>query len=376
MGAQSLNMFRTGLLALVFLTAAVCAQKWETSREKRTLELKGKEFECSYKIQHRVRKKKLQGNKKGSSVSCTPDSKKIKGMVNTTFVFKKEQATIQHWIKRGKDSITKVVIEDYVPPTSTLAPSSTISSSILPNITMPPILPNITMPPVFPNFTMPPTSPPSGGNMNCNCQLPMLGGMSAATGRSLGHFSLDHIPQQISTLTKRLHLNRNLNDDNLIEIMGGLLGNTQGSNTGEGGNLVEIIAGAVLGNTEGGNSEEAGNYGNGGLVEIINNVLGNLEGGSAGLGEMISSIMNNNTGETGLNFQEIIEAVISWFQDVVNNIDFESIFGDGFALPTDVEVMQILTEYLNNIDTQTLVEMMGGMAPLEMQLQCQCTPAS
>merc|ERR1711962_638626 len=375
MGAQSLNMFRTGLLALVFLTAAVCAQKWETSREKRTLELKGKEFECSYKIQHRVRKKKLQVNKKGSSVSCTPDSKKIKGMVNTTFVFKKEQATIQHWIKRGKDSITKVVIEDYVPPTSTLAPSSTISSSILPNITMPPILPNITMPPVFPNFTMPPTSPPSGGNMNCNCQLPMLGGMSAATGRSLGHFSLDHIPQQISTLTKRLHLNRNLNDDNLIEIMGGLLGNTQGSNTGEGGNLVEIIAGAVLGNTEGGNSEEAGNYGNGGLVEIINNVLGNLEGGSAGLGEMISSIVSNNTGETGLNFQEIIEAVISWFQDVVNNIDFESIFGDGFALPTDVEVMQILTEYLNNIDTQTLVEMMGGMAPLEMQLQCQCTPA-
>merc|ERR1711962_1751265 len=375
MGAQSLNMFRTGLLALVFLTAAVCAQKWETSREKRTLELKGKEFECSYKIQHRVRKKKLQVNKKGSSVSCTPDSKKIKGMVNTTFVFKKEQATIQHWIKKGKDAITKVVIEDYVPPTSTLAPSSTISSSILPNITMPPILPNITMPPVFPNFTMPPTSPPSGGNMNCNCQLPMLGGMSAATGRSLGHFSLDHIPQQISTLTKRLHLNRNLNDDNLIEIMGGLLGNTQGSNTGEGGNLVEIIAGAVLGNTEAGNSEEGGNNGNGGLVEIINNVLGNLEGGSAGLGEMISSIVSNNTGETGLNFQEIIEAVISWFQDVVNNIDFESIFGDGFALPTDVEVMQILTEYLNNIDTQTLVEMMGGMAPLEMQLQCQCTPA-
>jgi len=211
--------------------------------------------------------------------------------------------------------------------------------------------------------------------MNCNCQLPMLGGMSAATGRSLGHFSLDHIPQQISTLTKRLHLNRNLNDDNLIEIMGGLLGNTQGSNTGEGGNLVEIIAGAVLGNTEAGNSEEAGNNGNGGLVEIINNVLGNLEGGNAGLGEMISSIVSNNTGETGLNFQEIIEAVISWFQDVVNNIDFESIFGDGFALPTDVEVMQILTEYLNNIDTQTLVEMMGGMAPLEMQLQCQCTPA-
>merc|ERR1711962_981346 len=376
MGAQSLNMFRTGLLALVFLTAAVCAQKWETSREKRTLELKGKEFECSYKIQHRVRKKKLQVNKKGSSVSCSPDSKKIKGMVNTTLVFKKEQATIQHWIKRGKDSITKVVIEDYVPPTSTLAPSSTISSSILPNITMPPILPNITMPPVFPNFTMPPTSPPGGGNMNCNCQLPMLGGTSAATGRSLGHFSLDHIPQQISTLTKRLHLNRNLNDDNLIEIMGGLLGNTQGSNTGEGGNLVEIIAGAVLGNTEAGNSEEAGNYGNGGLVEIINNVLGNLEGGSAGLGEMISSIVSNNTGETGLNFQEIIKAVISWFQDVVNNIDFESIFGDGFALPTDVEVMQILTEYLNNIDTQTLVEMMGGMAPLEMQLQCQCTPAS
>merc|ERR1711962_6794 len=375
MGAQSLNMFRTGLLALVFLTAAVCAQKWETSREKRTLELKGKEFECSYKIQHRVRKKKLQVNKKGSSVSCTPDSKKIKGMVNTTFVFKKEQATIQHWIKRGKDSITKVVIEDYVPPTSTLAPSSTISSSILPNITMPPILPNITMPPVFPNVTMPPTSPPSGGNMNCNCQLPMLGGMSAATGRSLGHFSLDHIPQQISTLTKRLHLNRNLNDDNLIEIMGGLLGNTQGSNTGEGGNLVEIIAGAVLGNTEAGNSEEGGNNGNGGLVEIINNVLGNLEGGNAGLGEMISSIVSNNTGETGPNFQEIIEAVISWFQDVVNNIDFESIFGDGFSLPTDVEVMQILTEYLNNIDTQTLVEMMGGMAPLEMQLQCQCTPA-
>merc|ERR1711962_301509 len=375
MGAQSLNMFRTGLLALVFLTAAVCAQKWETSREKRTLELKGKEFECSYKIQHRVRKKKLQVNKKGSSVSCTPDSKKIKGMVNTTFVFKKEQATIQHWIKRGKDSITKVVIEDYVPPTSTLAPSTTISSSILPNITMPPILPNITMPPILPNITMPPTSPPSGGNMNCNCQLPMLGGMSAATGRSLGHFSLDHIPQQISTLTKRLHLNRNLNDDNLIEIMGGLLGNTQGSNTGEGGNLVEIIAGAVLGNTEAGNSEEGGNNGNGGLVEIINNVLGNLEGGNAGLGEMISSIVSNNTGETGLNFQEIIEAVISWFQDVVNNIDFESIFGDGFALPTDVEVMQILTEYLNNIDTQTLVEMMGGMAPLEMQLQCQCTPA-
>jgi len=208
--------------------------------------------------------------------------------------------------------------------------------------------------------------------MNCNCKLPMLGGMSA-TGRSLGHFSLNHIPQQISTLTKRLHLNRNLNDDNLIEIMGGLLGNAPGSNPGEGGNLVEMIAGAVLGNT--GNSEEGGNNGegvNGGLVEIINKVLGNLEGGNAGLGEVISSIVSNNTGETGPNYQEIIEAVISWFQDVVNNIDLESIFGSGFALPTDVELMQILTEYLNNIDTQTLVEMMGGM---EMQLQCQCTPA-
>jgi len=210
--------------------------------------------------------------------------------------------------------------------------------------------------------------------MNCNCQLPMLGGMSA-TGRSLGHFTLNHIPQQISTLTKRLHLNRNLNDGNLVEIMGGLLGNTQGSNTGEGGNLVEIIAGAVLGNTEGSNSEEGGHNGegvNGGLVEIINNMLGNLEGGNAGLGEMISSIVSNNTTETGPNFQEIIEAVISWFQNVVNNIDFEGIFGNGFALPTDVEVMQILTEYFNSIDTQTLVEMMGGM---EMQLQCQCTPA-
>jgi len=218
--------------------------------------------------------------------------------------------------------------------------------------------------------------------MNCHCQLPM-GGMPA-TGRSLGHFSLNHIPQQVSTLTKRLYLNRNMNDGNLVEIMGGLLGNAQGNNPGEVGNLVEIIAGAVLGNpaggAQGGNTEEGGNNageaGNGaGLVEIISNVLGNLEGGNAGLGEMISSILSNSTSETGPNFQEIMEAVIIWFQDLVNSIDLEGIFGSGFALPTDVELMQILTEYLNNIDTQALVEVMGGMAPLEMQLQCQCTPA-
>ena len=83
-----------------------------------------------------------------------------------------------------------------------------------------------------------------------------------------------------------------------------------------------------------------------------------------------------------------MEAVIIWFQDLVNSIDLEGIFGSGkyhipevrdfgnmhlmaytlhnsmypstcfpctgFALPTDVELMQILTEYLNNIDTQVI----------------------
>lgn len=102
-----------------------------TLSETRTVtDSAGKEFKCTYKIVYTTK----AVNKGKSSVSCLPN--KAGKTVTETFVIEElgKSVSVKHSIKKGKESISGVTMEDYVaPPPASAEPTHDCTCKIDPS---------------------------------------------------------------------------------------------------------------------------------------------------------------------------------------------------------------------------------------------------
>merc|ERR1711892_160044 len=98
-------------LLLIVSPAFVAGGTYEETRE--VVDSAGKKFKCTYKLSYT--KKAVSKGK--SSVSCTPN--KPGKTITETFVIEElgKSVSVKHTIKKGKESISAITMEDYVAPT-------------------------------------------------------------------------------------------------------------------------------------------------------------------------------------------------------------------------------------------------------------------
>merc|ERR1711887_226942 len=118
MGEQSFSSMKTAILVLAVVPLISGAIHKET---RKVTDSDGKEFTCKYSIFYNSK----TVVKTKSSVTCTPNTKGK--AISEIFVIESlgKSVTLKHAIKKGKDTISAVSLEDYVAPTtSTPAPAS------------------------------------------------------------------------------------------------------------------------------------------------------------------------------------------------------------------------------------------------------------
>merc|ERR1712098_431720 len=105
-------------LLLIISPALVFGAVFEETRD--VVDSAGKKFKCTYKLSYNNQKK---FNKPKSSATCTP--KKSGKLVTETFDIKEigKSVTVKHTIKKGKKTISSIVVKDYVAPATTAAPA-------------------------------------------------------------------------------------------------------------------------------------------------------------------------------------------------------------------------------------------------------------
>merc|ERR1740128_594047 len=100
-------------ICLLFIVspAFVAGGTYEETRD--VVDSAGKKFKCTYKLSYT--KKAVSKGK--SSVSCTPN--KPGKTITETFVIEElgKSVSVKHTIKKGKESISAITMEDYVAPT-------------------------------------------------------------------------------------------------------------------------------------------------------------------------------------------------------------------------------------------------------------------
>merc|ERR1740128_658638 len=98
-------------LLLIVSPAFVAGGTYEETRD--VVDSAGKKFKCTYKLSYT--KKAVSKGK--SSVSCTPN--KPGKTITETFVIEElgKSVSVKHTIKKGKESISAITMEDYVAPT-------------------------------------------------------------------------------------------------------------------------------------------------------------------------------------------------------------------------------------------------------------------
>merc|ERR1711875_164076 len=103
---------------LVISPALVFGAIFEETRD--VFDSAGTKFKCTYKLSYNAKK---VFNKKKSTAICTP--KKSGKVVEETFDIKEigKSVTVKHTIKKGKKTISSLVVKDYVAPTTTSAPA-------------------------------------------------------------------------------------------------------------------------------------------------------------------------------------------------------------------------------------------------------------
>merc|ERR1740128_62877 len=99
-------------LLLIVSPAFVAGGTYEETRE--VVDSAGKKFQCTYKLSYT--KKAVSKGK--SSVSCTPN--KPGKTITETFVIEElgKSVSVKHTIKKGKESISAITMEDYVAQTA------------------------------------------------------------------------------------------------------------------------------------------------------------------------------------------------------------------------------------------------------------------
>merc|ERR1711892_982226 len=99
-------------LLLIVSPAFVAGGTYEETRD--VVDSAGKKFKCTYKLSYT--KKAVSKGK--SSVSCTPN--KPGKTITETLVIEElgKSVSVKHTIKKGKESISAITMEDYVAPTA------------------------------------------------------------------------------------------------------------------------------------------------------------------------------------------------------------------------------------------------------------------
>merc|ERR1711887_482593 len=118
MGEQSFSSMKTAILVLAVVPLISGAIHKET---RKVTDSDGKEFTCKYSIFYNSK----TVVKTKSSVTCTPNTKGKP--ISEIFVIESlgKSVTLKHAIKKGKDTISAVSLEDYVAPTTSApAPAS------------------------------------------------------------------------------------------------------------------------------------------------------------------------------------------------------------------------------------------------------------
>merc|ERR1719153_1793703 len=104
-------------LVLILSPSLVLGLTYSETRE--VVDSAGKTFECEYTVVYTA---KGVVNKGKSKVVCTPNT--AGKPVQQTFILEDigQSVTVKHSIKKGKEKITGITKEEYVPPTTTPAP--------------------------------------------------------------------------------------------------------------------------------------------------------------------------------------------------------------------------------------------------------------
>merc|ERR1711910_260065 len=111
MGRFTASTMKWVCLVLILSPSLVLGGTYTETRE--VVDSAGKTFECEYKVVYTA---KGVVNKGKSKVVCTPNT--AGKPVQQTFIIEEigQSVTVKHTIKKGKEKITGITKEDYVPP--------------------------------------------------------------------------------------------------------------------------------------------------------------------------------------------------------------------------------------------------------------------
>jgi len=320
-------------LVLILSPSLVLGGTYTETRE--VVDSAGKTFECEYKVVYTA---KGVVNKGKSKVVCTPNT--AGKPVEQTFIIEEigQSVTVKHTIKKGKEKITGITKEDYVPPTTTTT-----------------------------------SAPPAEGAMDCACKMPL----DSQTGL------LTAVRSSVPTA-----LNRQL-------LGGGLLSNLAGSVTAPSNDLVTQMATQIA-------QQQIDDFiNNGGAEEAITQLLESgqleqmvtefIESGQAE--EMMSQVMESVDMEAMMG--ELVETLENQMEESMQNGGFEEMIA-GTPLEEMMNMNGGLEELMNmNVGLEELMNMNGGLEELfgngegllspemlaemgdfELHMQCNCSPAA
>merc|ERR1719495_840982 len=318
-------------LVLILSPSLVLGLSYSETRE--VVDSAGKTLECEYTVVYTA---KGVVNKGKSKVVCTPNT--AGKPVQQTFILEDvgQSVTVKHSIKKGKEKITGITKEEYVPPTTTSAP-------------------------------------PAEGAMDCACKMPS----DSQTGL------LTAVRSSVPSA-----LNRQL-------LGGGLLSNLAGSVTAPSNDLVTQMATQIAQQqiddfiNNGGAEEAITQLLESGQLEQM--VTEFIESGQAE--EMMSQVMESVDMEAMMG--ELVETLENQMEESMQNGGFEEMIA-GTPLEEMMNMNGGLEELMNmNVGLEELMNMNGGLEELfgngegllspemlaemgdfELHMQCNCSPAA
>merc|ERR1712002_1258483 len=320
MGRFTASTMKWVCLVLILSPSLVLGGTYTETRE--LVDSAGKTFECEYKVVYTA---KGVVNKGKSKVVCTPNT--AGKPVEQTFIIEEigQSVTVKHSIKKGKEKITAITKEDYVPPTTTTT-----------------------------------SAPPAEGAMDCACKMPLDSQAGLLTA----------VRSSVPTA-----LNRQL-------LGGGLLSNLAGQATAPTNDLVTQMAMQLAQQQiddfiNNGGAEEAITQlvESGQAEEMMSQVMESVDM-EAMMGELVQTL-ENQMEESMQNggFEEMIAGTP--LEEMMNmNGGLEELMNMNVGLEELMNMNVGLEEIFGNGEGLLSPEMLAEMGNLELHMQCNCSPAA
>merc|ERR1712236_165071 len=328
MGRFTASTMKWVCLALLLSPSLVLGATYTETRE--VVDSDGKTLECAYTVFYTA---KGVVNKAKSKVVCTPNT--AGKPVEQTFIIEEigQSVTLKHSIKKGKEKITGITKEEYVPPTTTSAP-------------------------------------PAEGAMDCTCKMP--------TDNQAGLFSA--VRSSVPTA-----LNRQL-------LGGGLLSNLAGTATAPSNDLVTQMATQMVQqqiddfiNNGGAEAAITQLVESGQLEQMVTEFIesGQMEA-------MASQVMESVDMEAMMG--ELVQQLESQMEEAMQNGEMiagtpleemmnmngglEELMNMNVGLEELMNMNGGLEELLSNGEGLLSPEMLAEMSNFELNMQCNCSPAA